>query len=287
MKIWIWVLSEMRTFSRRSKPRSCSASTRKDSSRIFRSSMKTSHSPISLCNMPPASKAAHQTSPTSSGFAMISGMMQISRLVRSFLTMSRMCKWPKVINKSSLRRQVISSLRWIRRESFWWIQTTQISVLVWQEMSLPSPSCYSSLKENSLFWRSMKTSIQIRCKFEEKCLNIQLVFVESRFVWRLVVTTKKSRMLFTIKLILIGKPKSFACILTLSLTGNKEDGSSSGLVKTLIQSVTVSQERKKIKATVLDIWKWRWDHCLFYTLTKSICSAIMTKSKQNSIFTII
>lgn len=287
MKIWIWVLSEMQTFSPRLKPRSCSVSTRKGSSRMFRSSMKISHSQISPCNMPPASKAARQTSPTSSDFAMISEMTQISRLVRLFQTMNRMCKWLKVTKKSSLWRQVICSLRWIRRESFWWILITQTSVLVWQEMSLLSPSCYSSLKENSLFWRSMKISIQIRCKFEEKCLNIRWVFVELRFAWRLVVITKKLRMLFTIKLTSIGKPNSFACILTLSLTGNKEDGSNSGLVKTLIQLVTVSQERRKIKVTVLDIWKWRWDHCLFNTLTKSICSAITTKSKQNSIITII
>jgi len=89
-------------------------------------------------------------------------------------------------------------------------------------------------------------------------------------------------MLSMIKLISIDKPNNFVSTLILNLTGKKNDGLNYGPDKIQILLVTESQEKRKIKETISDIWKWKWDHSLHYILTKNIFNAINNRFKPNS-----
>ena len=73
-------------------------------------------------------------------------------------------------------------------------------------------------------------------------------------------------------------------ILISNQTGRRDDGLNFGPEKTQTLLVIASQERKRIKATVSVIWRWKWDHCLSSTPIRSTFNATMTKLRQSSTY---
>ncbi len=126
--------------SPKSKRSWCSTSIRKDRSKIFLSSTRTSLWPVSLNNTRKVSKHLLPTNLTSKDFAIKSVTMSTSVPAKSSRIIKKMFKWLGLIPKNILFKPVTFSWKWTKKGKSLWTPITLMSVLVLLEISPQLPS---------------------------------------------------------------------------------------------------------------------------------------------------